>query len=109
MIEELLNKPYWIVDILPEQAPPERGRQYRRFEDYWLQEPRRSTLRRRFADIADLVAVRPKLAAPDRTAVRHCHDLCIVKSNHFENPFCNFQRISVPACRSASCMDSTAI
>ena len=51
MIEELLNKPYWIVDILPEQAPPERGRQYRRFEEYWLQEPRRSARRRRFADI----------------------------------------------------------
>ena len=51
MIEELLNKPYWIVDILPEQAPPERGGQYRRFEEYWLQEPRKSALRGRSADI----------------------------------------------------------
>ena len=83
MIEELLNKPYWIVDILPEQAPPERGRQYRRFEEYWLQEPRRSALRGRFADIADLVAVCPEFPLLHGAVLSHCHDICIVKPDHF--------------------------
>ena len=35
-IEELLNKPYWIVDILPKQVPKDSPGQYFTIEDYFL-------------------------------------------------------------------------
>ena len=28
MIETLLNKPYWVIDILPEQVPEDSAGQY---------------------------------------------------------------------------------
>ena len=37
-IEELLNKPYWIVDILPKQVPKDSPGQYFTIEDYFLKE-----------------------------------------------------------------------
>ena len=51
MIDELLNKPYWIIDILPEQVPADSAGQYARVERYCLEEPRYTALRRRFAGI----------------------------------------------------------
>ena len=51
MIETLLNKPYWVVDFLPEQVPDGSAGQFFAVEEYWLREPARSGLRRRFADI----------------------------------------------------------
>ena len=51
MIEALLNKPYWVVDFLPEQVPDGSAGQFFAVEDYWLREPALSGLRRRFADI----------------------------------------------------------
>ncbi len=51
MIETLLNKPYWVVDFLPEQVPEGSAGQFFAVEDYWLREPALSGLRRRFADI----------------------------------------------------------
>ena len=35
-IEELLNKPYWIVDILPKQVPKDSPGQYFTIENYFL-------------------------------------------------------------------------
>ena len=37
-IEELLGKPYWIVDILPKQVPKDRPGQYFAIEDFFLKE-----------------------------------------------------------------------
>lgn len=37
-IEELLNKPYWIVDILPKQVPKDSPGQYFTIEGYFLKE-----------------------------------------------------------------------
>ena len=51
MIETLLNKPYWVVDFLPEQVPEGSAGQFFAVEDYWLREPALSGLRRHFADI----------------------------------------------------------
>lgn len=50
-IEELLDKPYWIADILPEQVPANSAGQYFAIEEYYLQEPRVSALRRNIANI----------------------------------------------------------
>ena len=37
-IEELLEKPYWIIDILPFRVPENSTGQYFAVEDYYLQE-----------------------------------------------------------------------
>ncbi len=34
-MEELLNKPYWIVDILPERVPENNPGRYFTIEEYW--------------------------------------------------------------------------
>ena len=51
MIEELLNKPYRIIDILPERVPEGSAGQYFAMERYWLQPPVFAEIRRRFAGI----------------------------------------------------------
>lgn len=35
-IEELLEKPYWIIDILPKQVPKDSPGQYFAVEDFFL-------------------------------------------------------------------------
>ena len=35
-IEELLEKPYWLIDILPERVPADSGGQYFAVEKYFL-------------------------------------------------------------------------
>ncbi len=37
-IEELLNKPYWIIDVLPERVPENGPGRYFAVEDYFLKE-----------------------------------------------------------------------
>ena len=37
-IDELLNKPYWIIDILPQRVPKDSPGQYFAVEDYFLNE-----------------------------------------------------------------------
>lgn len=51
LMGELLEGPYWIADILPEQVPKDAGSQYFSVERYYLQPERIRTLRRRFAEI----------------------------------------------------------
>ena len=47
MMEELLSKPYWVIDFLPRQVPAKGGGQFFAVEEYYL----RSPLRRGFAEI----------------------------------------------------------
>ena len=51
MMGELLEGPYLIVDILPEQVSANAGGQYFAVERYYLQPERIQTLRRRYAEI----------------------------------------------------------
>ena len=51
MIEALLNKPYWVIDILPEQVPENSAGQYFAIEQYYLQQPGITDIHHRFADI----------------------------------------------------------
>ena len=51
MPETLLNKPYWVIDILPEQVPEGSSGQYFAVEGYWLRPERLADLHARFADI----------------------------------------------------------
>lgn len=50
-IEDLLSKPYWIVDILPKQVPANAGGQYFKIEKYFLSSPRVDTIYRKFANM----------------------------------------------------------
>ena len=51
MTESLLNKPYWVVDFLPEQVPQGSAGQFFAVEKFFLSEPALSGLHRRFTDI----------------------------------------------------------
>ena len=51
MMGELLEGPYWIVDILPEQVPADAAGQYFAVERYFLQPERIIPLRRKYAEI----------------------------------------------------------
>ena len=50
-IEELLETPYHIIDILPEQVKADSPGQYFAVERYWLSEPWISGIKRRHADL----------------------------------------------------------
>lgn len=50
-IDELLQAPYWIVDILPEQVPKDSPGQYFAVEDYYLTEPRRSAIKQKHINV----------------------------------------------------------
>ena len=50
-IEALLEAPYWIIDILPEQVPADSGGQYFAVEEYFLQESQRSVIKQKHANV----------------------------------------------------------
>lgn len=51
MIEEILQKSYWVIDFLPQQVPADSAGQFFAVERFYLQEPRQTALRREFAEI----------------------------------------------------------
>lgn len=51
MIEELLNKPYWVLDFLPEQVPEGSAGQFFAVERFFLQQAQQGTLRRKFSEV----------------------------------------------------------
>ena len=51
MMGALLEGPYWIVDILPEQVPADAAGQYFAVERYFLQRSRIVPLRRKYAEL----------------------------------------------------------
>ena len=50
-LEGLIEKPYWVVDILPEQVPAGSPGQYFAMDDYFLKMPQLAVLHRKFAEI----------------------------------------------------------
>ena len=51
MTESLLNKPCWVIDILPEQVPKDSAGQYFAVEKYYLQPPMLAEIHRRFTEV----------------------------------------------------------
>ena len=51
MTEELLTRPYWVIDFLPEQVPEGSPGQFFAVEGWYLRQPAAGGLRRRFAEI----------------------------------------------------------
>lgn len=50
-VEELLEKPYWVIDMLPWQVPQDGKGQFFAVERYYLQEPRYGRLCSQFAEV----------------------------------------------------------
>jgi hypothetical protein len=50
-LEEYLNKPYWVIDILPKQVPADGKGQYFRFDKYFLEHPQIDNIYRKFTTI----------------------------------------------------------
>ena len=50
-IDDYLEKPYWLSDILPKQVPANSRGQYFKIERYWLEQPQFSRICRKFASL----------------------------------------------------------
>lgn len=50
-IEEYLEQPYWVIDILPKQVPAGSAGQYFSIEEYYRAHPRIDTVYSKFTDI----------------------------------------------------------
>ena len=50
-IEEYLNKPYWVIDILPKQVPADGRGQYFKIEKYYLEHPQIDNIYRKITNI----------------------------------------------------------
>ncbi len=50
-IEELLEKPYWIINILPEQVPKDSPGQYFAVEEYYLEKNRLAEIKQKHINI----------------------------------------------------------
>ena len=50
-IEALLEKPYWVIDLLPEQVPADSPGQFFAVEKHFRREPRHAALLRKRADL----------------------------------------------------------
>ena len=50
-IEEYLNKPYWVIDILPKQVPSDRKGQYFEIEKYFREHHQIDNIYRKFTNI----------------------------------------------------------
>ena len=50
-IEELLEKPYWIIDILPQRVPGNSKGQYFRIEQFYLDKKRIENIRQKQANV----------------------------------------------------------
>lgn len=51
IVERLLEKPYWVIDLLPIQVPQEGDGQFFAVEQYYLEEPQHGRMCRQFADV----------------------------------------------------------
>ena len=50
-VEELLERPYWVVDLLPRQVPADTPGQFFAVERWLLSGSRGTSVRQRFADV----------------------------------------------------------
>ena len=50
-IDEMLQKPYWIIDIFPEQVPADSPGQYFAIEKYYLEKKRIRTIKQKHINL----------------------------------------------------------
>ena len=68
-IEELLQTPYWIIDILPKQVPKDSPGQYFAIEEYFLQKPRIAAIKEKHINLILKVNCYRDISLDDETAV----------------------------------------
>ena len=51
IIDNYLEKPYWVIDILPKQVPANGQGQYFKIEEYFLKEPQFGMICKKFSSI----------------------------------------------------------
>ena len=50
-VEEYLEKPYWVIDILPKQVSADGKGQYFKIEEYYLEHPQIDAIYRKFTNV----------------------------------------------------------
>ena len=50
-MKDYLEKPYWVIDILPKQVPANGQGQYFKIEEFFLKEPQYSVIRKKFCSL----------------------------------------------------------
>ena len=50
-IDELLQKPYWVIDLLPKQVPADHPGQFFSVEKYWLDKERLAAVREKHIQV----------------------------------------------------------
>ena len=68
-VEELLQGPYWIIDILPSQVPKESPGQYFVVEDYFLQGDRIEAIKQKHIDLILKLNCYRDISIGDETAI----------------------------------------
>lgn len=68
-IEELLQTPYWIVDILPSQVPKDSPGQYFTVEKYFLQGKKLAEIKQKHIDLILKLNCYEDISIDDETAV----------------------------------------
>lgn len=63
LIEELLEKPYWVIDILPKQVPIDSDGQYVAIEQYYLQKSQITQIRQKYLAMKKLKRMAAALLA----------------------------------------------
>ena len=51
MIDHYLEKPYWVIDILPKQVPANSRGQYFKIEKFFLSQPQYDIIGKKFINI----------------------------------------------------------
>jgi len=96
-IDDLLQKPYWVIDLLPRQVPADAEGQFFAIEHLLLDGPRGTELRHRFASVLlmlncyyDLTVFRgereqgkanPRPEKLERWVMRNREHLCVALSS----------------------------
>lgn len=51
LVEELLQAPYWVIDVLPYRVPANSAGQYFAVEEYLLEQPQADDIRKKIAEV----------------------------------------------------------
>ena len=74
-IDELYQRPYWIIDILPMQVPKNSPGQYFAIEKYWLHEPHLSNIKQKHINVVLKLNCYRDISFDDESEVNPAPDL----------------------------------
>ena len=68
-VEDLLQSPYWIIDILPSQVPEDSPGQFFSVEEYFLQGDRIEEIKQKHVDLVQKLNCYRDISISDETVV----------------------------------------